>query len=72
MPEQLCLGPGAVDEEVCGSRKKFSKREGGAKGQMRLLRARGSVEFRKVAFGYARQGLWLEDRKVGSQAFGKD
>ena len=35
---------------------------------MRLLRARGSAELGKVASGSATQGLWLRNRKVGSQA----
>ena len=34
---------------------------------MRLRRARGSAELKKVASGSATQGLWLKDRKVGSQ-----
>ena len=34
---------------------------------MRLLRARGSVELRKVATGSATQRVWLGKRKVGSQ-----
>ena len=38
---------------------------------MRLLRARGSAELRKVASGSAMQGLWLRYRKVGSQVIGK-
>ena len=39
---------------------------------MRLHRARGSAELGKVAFGSASQGLWLRDRKVGSQVIGED
>ena len=35
--------------ETRGSRKKFSKGEGGAKGPVRLLKARGSAELRKVS-----------------------
>ena len=36
------------------------------------LQARGSPQLGKVASGSARQGLWLGDRKVGSQVIGKD
>ena len=39
---------------------------------MRLLGARGSAESGKVASGFAAQGLWLADRKVGSQVVGED
>ena len=39
---------------------------------MRLLKARGSAEVREVASGSATQGLWLKDRKVGSQVIGED
>ena len=39
---------------------------------MRLLRARGSAEIRKVASGSAAQGLWLRNGKVRSQASGID
>ena len=46
--------------------------EGGAEGRMRLLRARGSAELGKVASGSATQGLWLGNRKVGSQIVGEN
>ena len=39
---------------------------------MRLLRARGSAELRKVVSCSARQGLWLRNGKVGSQVRGID
>ena len=39
---------------------------------MRLLRARGSAELRKVASGSATQSLWLGDRKVGSHVIDED
>ena len=39
---------------------------------MRLFRARSSAELGKVASGSATQGLWLRDRKVGSQVIGED
>ena len=39
---------------------------------MRLFRAHGSVELGQVASGSATQGLWLGNRKVGSQVIGKD
>ena len=58
--------------EICGSRKKFSGEEGGEKRRVRLLRACGSAEHREVASGSGMQGLWLGDRKVGSQVIGKD
>ena len=58
--------------EVGGSRKKFNVGEGRAEGQVRLLRARGSAELRKVASGSATQSLWLRKRKVGSQVIGID
>ena len=57
---------------VSGSNKKFSRVEGSAKGQIRLLRVRGSTELRKVASGSATQGLWLGDRNMESQAIGED
>ena len=49
---------------------KFSKREGGAEGRVTLLRARGSAELKRVASDSATQGLWLRNRKVGSQVIG--
>ena len=39
---------------------------------MRLFRARGLVEFGKIASGFATQSLWLRDIKVGSQLIGED
>ena len=51
---------------------KFSGRERSAKGRVRLLRARGSVELREVASGSATQGLWLRNGKVRSQVSGID
>ena len=39
---------------------------------MRLLRARGSAELRKVASGSATQSLWLRNGKVRSQVSGID
>ena len=51
---------------------KFSERERKAKGQVRLLQGRGSVELREVASGSATQGLWLRNGKVGSQVSGID
>ena len=59
-------------EKVRGSRKKFSGQEGGAGGQVRLLKARGLAELGKVVSGSAAQGLWLRERKVGSQVIGDD
>ena len=39
----------------------------GAEKEMRLLSARGSTELGKVASSSAAQGLWLGNRKMGSQ-----
>ena len=39
---------------------------------MKLLRACGFAELEKVAFISATQGLWLRNRKLGSQAVGED
>ena len=58
--------------KVGGSLEKFSKGEGGEKGRVRLHRARGSVQLGKVASGFAAQGLWLGDRKVGFQVSSED
>ena len=49
---------------------KFSRREGRAKGRVRLHKACGLTELREVASGSATQGLWLRNRKVGSQVSG--
>ena len=38
---------------------------------MKLFKARGSAELKKVTSGSAMQGLWLGDRKVESQEIGK-
>ena len=65
------MGPSGRGE-VCGSREKFSGREGRAKGRVRLFSARGPTELGEVASGSATQGLWLGDRKVGSQVVGED
>ena len=51
---------------------KFSGRERKAKGRVRPLRARSLADLGDVASGSATQGLWLEDRKVGSQVIGED
>ena len=58
---------GSGGGKVEGSRKKFGGRERRAKGRMRLLRARGSAELIEVTSGSATPGLWLKNRKVGSQ-----
>ena len=39
---------------------------------MRLLKARGLAELGKVVSSSAAQGLWLRERKVGSQVIGDD
>ena len=39
---------------------------------MKLFTTRDSVELEKIASGFATQGLWLEDRRVGSQVVGED
>ena len=51
---------------------KFSERERRPKRRVRLLRARGSAEFREVSSGSATQCLWLRNGKVGSQVSGID
>ena len=51
---------------------KFSGRKRRVKRQVRLLRARGSAELRKVASGSATQSLWLRNGKVRSQVSGID
>ena len=43
-----------------------------AEGQVRLVRARGSVELREVASGSAMQGIWLRNGKVRPQVSGID
>ena len=68
----MVLASGSGRGEFKSSRKKFSGVEGGAKGQVRLFRGRGSAELRKVASGSATRGLWLRYRKVGSQVIGED
>ena len=50
---------GRGQKEVRGSREKFSRGKRRAKGQVRLLRARGSAELGKVGSSSATQGLWL-------------
>ena len=40
-----------------------TRNSAGEKDEQRLFRARGSAELRKVAFGSATQGLWLETEK---------
>ena len=47
-------------------------KKGGAERRMRLLGARGSAESERVASGSATQGLWLGNRKVGSQVVSED
>ena len=46
--------------------------KGEAEREMRLLKARGSADLGKVASTSATQGLWLRNRKVGSQVVGED
>ena len=58
--------------EIVGSRKKFSREKGRAKGRVRLPRAYGSTELGKVASGSAMQSFWLRDRKVEPQVVGVD
>ena len=48
---------GSGGGKVGGSRKKFSGGERRAEGRVRLLRARGSAELRKVTSDSATQGL---------------
>ena len=63
---------GSGGGKVRGSHKKFSGKERRTEEQVRLLRARGSAELRRLAPGSATQGLWLGNRKVGSQVSGVD
>ena len=58
--------------EVFGSCEKFSGGGVGAEREMRLLRARSQSELEQVAFGSAKQGLWLGDKKVRSQVIGEN
>ena len=60
-------GPVAIEEErlEAAARNSAGKKKR-AKGQVRLLRARGSAELRDVASGSATQVLWLRNEKVGS------
>ena len=60
---------GSGREKVGGSRKNFSGR---ANERVRLFKARGWAELRKVVSGSAMQGLWLRNRKVGAQVSGID
>ena len=63
-------GPVAVKEKrLETATTKFSKR---AEGQVRLLRARGLKELRKLASGFATQDFWLRNGKVRSQVSGLD
>ena len=63
----------AVDEErLEAAARKLAQEKGEKKGQVRLLRARGSAELRKIAFGSATQDLWLRNAKVGSQVICED
>ena len=39
---------------------------------MRLLTARGLADLEEAVSDSAKQGLWLRDRKVGSQVIGED
>ena len=63
---------GSGGGKVGGSCKKFSGVERRAEGLVRLFRACDSAELREVASGSAMQGLWLRNKKVGSQVIGKD
>ena len=62
-----------VDEErlEAAATNSIGEKEG-AKGQVKLLRARGSAELGKVVSDSATQGLSLEDRKVASWVIGED
>ena len=63
---------GSGQEEVRGSHKKLGGGERGAKGQVKLLRPCGSMEFGHAASGFVTQGIWLGNRKVGSQVIKED
>ena len=59
-------------EKVCGTREKFRGKEGGARREIRFLRVRGSAELEQVVSNSATQGLWLRNKKIGSQVVGED
>ena len=61
-----------MDEKRSEASERNSEGEGKAEGRVRLLKACGSAELAKVAFGSATQGLWLRDRIVGSQVISED
>ena len=61
---------GSKRKEVCGNHEKFSGEEGETERGMRLLGAYGSPDLGWV--GSTMLGLWLGNRKVGSQVVGKD
>ena len=50
----------------------FSVGERRAEGRMRVIRARGLAELRKIASGSATQGLWLRNGNVRSQVVGEE
>ena len=52
--------------------REIQRGEAGAERGMRRLRVRDLTGLRQVGSCSATQGLWLGDRKVGSQVFGGD
>ena len=64
----ILSGPVAVDEDRLEAAARNSAGEKGcAEGQVRLLRARGSAELRKVVSGSATQGLWQKSEISGNR-----
>ena len=61
-----------MDEERFVAAARNLARKEGAERRTRFFRADGSAEHGQVASGSATQGLWLGDRKVGSQVVGED
>ena len=59
-----------MDEEKLEAGARNSAGKKGAKGRVKLHRARGSAELSEVASGSAAQGLWLKNGKVRPQVSG--
>ena len=62
----------AVDKERLEAAARNSAERRRSKRTSETLRKRGLAELGKVASGSATHGLWLRNRKVGSQVMGID
>ena len=62
----------AEEERLEAAARNLAGKKVEQKDKMRLLRARGSTEFGKVASDSAKQSLWLGDRRVGSHVIAED